>query len=120
MRVQCLHPPKIFLPLDFAIDPNAVKTARTEKDIDPLAIGHWRVGGQAAGLVPALVRELLAQVLHPKDLAGSPAHGEEHELMPMRHRHIVVGSRGVVIDRLLRVPYRDGRGNEDSISKDNW
>src|SRR5205085_4349299 len=96
------------------------QAARTEEGIEQLAIGDGGIGSQAAGLVTALVREFLAENFFPENLALLAADGQQQELMAMGDGHIVVRSRRVIVDGLLRLAARDRHGEKNAITKDNW
>ena len=111
VRVERLHPAEVLLPFQLALEIEAIKAARTEEGVKPLAVGDGRIGSEAAGLVTALVRPLFAQDFLPQNSSVPAADGEHDELMAMRDRHAVVNAGRIVIDRLLRLA--DGHCGQD-------
>ena len=120
VAVQRLHRPEVGFPNDFAFEVEAIQPERAKDDKQLLAVGHRRVRGQAARLMPLLVRQRLAELRLPDDLAAGPVDRQGDELVAMRDGQIVVIARrrarpggqrpanGIAVVRKMRSPQTMG------------
>src|ERR1043166_2567063 len=119
MGMQCLHPAKILLPFEIAFQVEAIEAAGAVAGVDVLAIGHRRVGSQAAGLVTTLMRKFGANHFFPKLVTITTANRHKGEFMVMGYAHIVVRPRRVVINRFGRLANRGGHREKDLVAKND-
>src|SRR4029453_8390949 len=90
-----------------------------EVGVDPLAVGHRRLGGKA---VLQMVRALRLTPMHlprPADLAGFEVDAVHHPAM-LAGRWCGSASVQVNADpRLLLIDHRNNRGDEDAVTPDD-
>ena len=114
-----LHLAELLLPLQFAVHIEAVQPVRTKEREDVLAVSHRRIRRETPRVVPPFMRFLLMDGLLPEYFSVAPIDREDHELMPLRHRHTIMSPRSRTVFRRRRLTKRDRRSQKDAITPHN-